>query len=534
MLDRIKKIPVQLYAIWNKYTKKQKTIIISIVGAVFLALILLVVLSNQITYTKLFKFEDNKEAIATIEVLEEAGIPYQASDDLLQIDVDESRKQEAQILLTTNDIISEEDFGTQELLENDLSTTKTDKELKLNLFTAAKLRKTIKTVEGVEDAQVQYFPSDTRNSIVADQRDTPCSVVLTVGKDFDATKSPKMIAATAAAGIGNRTTDDITVMDQYGNILFGGDEEDAENQVLDKNLAYRKELDKIYIDYMQGLAAMNDFTSAQIVPNFDINFDQSSQVYEEYIAAEGQEQGLQDTFHEIMSENTGNPGDIPGTDSNDENDYYVETQESGQSSYTETNIKYLPNKRVTETMKEFGEVVPETSSLAITMIRPVTRTEEELELAGLLEGTTFDEYVLNNSERTTLTLEPEFYELFAKASNVPVANIVITAYEQPNFIAKEESALDWNFYLQIILAALIVALLIFVIFRGMKQEDVTEVEPELSIEQLLATTKESQSLEDVEFGDKSETRVMIEKFVDENPEAVANLLRNWLNSDIWD
>ena len=26
-----------------------------------------------------------------------------------------------------------------------------------------------------------------------------------------------------------------------------------------------------------------------------------------------------------------------------------------------------------------------------------------------------------------------------------------------------------------------------------------------------------------------ETRKMIDKFVDENPEAVANLLRNWLN-----
>ena len=30
---------------------------------------------------------------------------------------------------------------------------------------------------------------------------------------------------------------------------------------------------------------------------------------------------------------------------------------------------------------------------------------------------------------------------------------------------------------------------------------------------------------------KSETRLMIEKFVDENPEAVASLLRNWLNEE---
>ena len=31
--------------------------------------------------------------------------------------------------------------------------------------------------------------------------------------------------------------------------------------------------------------------------------------------------------------------------------------------------------------------------------------------------------------------------------------------------------------------------------------------------------------------EKSEARVLIEKFVEEKPEAVASLLRNWLNED---
>ena len=83
------------------------------------------------------------------------------------------------------------------------------------------------------------------------------------------------------------------------------------------------------------------------------------------------------------------------------------------------------------------------------------------------------------------------------------------------------------------LAVLIIALLIYVVIRGTAPVKVSEEEPELSVEQLLATTKENQSLDDIEFSDKSETRKMIEKFVDENPEAVAQLLRNWLNDD-WD
>ena len=101
----------------------------------------------------------------------------------------------------------------------------------------------------------------------------------------------------------------------------------------------------------------------------------------------------------------------------------------------------------------------------------------------------------------------------------------------PKFVEKTESSINISDYLMIILAVLIIALLIFVVLRGTAPVKAADEEPELSVEQLLATTKENQSLDDIEFSEKSETRKMIEKFVDENPEAVAQLLRNWLNED---
>lgn len=533
MLDRIKKIPVQLYAIWNKYSKKQKTIILSAVGAVFLALIILIVLANQIDYKTLNTFEDTKTAKKAIEYLNEAGIKYQLMEDQTTLQVDESKYQDAILLLTDTEVSAETGFTYEDFLENDLNTTKTDKEIKYSMLNKAQLRKTFKQITGVEDADIQYYPSDNQNSIFKDQKEIPCTVFLTINKEFDKLNTPKSIATVVASAIGNQTLDKIKVTDNNGNILFNGEEENSKEQGADRNLAYRKELISLYKNLIYELSLKNGYTDAEIVPNFDINFDQTSVLYTEYLAAEGQEQGLQDTFHEIVSENTGTGGDIPGTDSNDETDYFIQTGTGGNSTYSETNIKYIPSTRVTETLQEIGAFDLNTSTMAITLTRVVTQTEEELELLGLLEGTTFDEYILNNGERTVVEVGEEYYDLFSKASGIPVENIRIIAYDQPNFIPRETTPLDWAFYLQIILAALIVALLVFVIFRGMKQEDITEVEPELSIEQLLATTKENQSLEEVEFGDKSETRIMIEKFVDENPEAVAKLLRNWLNDDEW-
>ena len=41
----------------------------------------------------------------------------------------------------------------------------------------------------------------------------------------------------------------------------------------------------------------------------------------------------------------------------------------------------------------------------------------------------------------------------------------------------------------------------------------------------------SDFVEDIELDEKSETRRLIEKLIEDNPEAVANLLRNWLNDE---
>ena len=123
--------------------------------------------------------------------------------------------------------------------------------------------------------------------------------------------------------------------------------------------------------------------------------------------------------------------------------------------------------------------------------------------------------------------------MLAMATGVSANNISVMGYEVPKFVEKVDTSRGIADYLMIILAVLIIALLIYVVIRGTAPVKVSEEEPELSVEQLLATTKENQSIEDIEFSDKSETRRMIEKFVDENPEAVAQLLRNWLN-DEWD
>ena len=160
--------------------------------------------------------------------------------------------------------------------------------------------------------------------------------------------------------------------------------------------------------------------------------------------------------------------------------------------------------------------------------------EETLESQGALDNMTFDEYVDANSNVTEQQVPTDLPQLVAAATGITENNIQIRVVEKPVFEAKEASSFGDNVtnYLMVILTVLIAGLLIFVIIKGTSPVEVTEMEPELSVEDLLATTQDNaQTLEEIELEDKSDTRIMIEKFVDENPEAVALLLRNWINED---
>ena len=161
-------------------------------------------------------------------------------------------------------------------------------------------------------------------------------------------------------------------------------------------------------------------------------------------------------------------------------------------------------------------------------------SEADLTAQGLLGDMTYEEYKLANSAPVSIDVEDDLAQLIANGTGIAAGNIAISANMKYVFLETEKSSTPVSFIIQIVLAVLIVALLVFVVFRSARPVTVEETEPELSVEDMLASTREKQApLEDIDLQDKSEARKAIEKFVQENPEAVAMLLRNWLNEG-WD
>jgi len=165
----------------------------------------------------------------------------------------------------------------------------------------------------------------------------------------------------------------------------------------------------------------------------------------------------------------------------------------------------------------------------------VTYEEEQAGKLGYLDGTDWDTFKSQNAEPSPITVDNTWIDIISKGTGIDPANISVVAYQKNSFIDKQATNIlsKASFWIQLALAAAILGILIFVIIRSARPLTVEEKEPELSVEEMLASTRENQqaSVDDIDIQEKSETRKAIEKFVDENPEAVALLLRNWLNDD---
>ncbi len=198
-------------------------------------------------------------------------------------------------------------------------------------------------------------------------------------------------------------------------------------------------------------------------------------------------------------------------------------------------INYLVNQTIEETKGATGVVHLENSSITVALTKYRYYNEDDLRAQGQLEEMTFNEFRAQNSEPAEIELDEDdsMYNAIAMATGISANRISIMITEIPFFQGSIEESFQIANYLPLIVMLIILALLAFVVFRSTRTVEVVKTEPEVSIDTLLAATNNNttEALEDIDLQDKSEARKAIEKFVDENPEAVALLLRSWLDDD---
>lgn len=535
ILDFLKGLPAKALEFWNKYTSKQKTIIISVLAAVIFTLVALIWFSTRTNYVALATFESTADAAEARRYLDDsdAKFNYKLSNDALTISVDEKQLSEARLVLGENGVTETASEDYSWLFDNSFTTTDSERQLKAKITLQNTLATDIKSMDGIKSAAVRINLPDTNRTLFEDEKEASASIRLTTTEDISEDRI-EGIASYVANSLGNRNTDNIRIVDQTGQLLFEGG--DSTSGSLTSNNKIRNEVIGSIENNIRSLLVSGLYDDAQVMTNLDIQLDETVIEKTEYDTFQDGANGPKSSYYLYNAENVDGTGGVVGTDANDEDiaSYNIDDGAYGNSKIQVIRENYETDKTVTTTRKAIGAVNPANSSVSIVLTQYVEYDEEKMKEQGLLEGTTFAEFQSQNSEKTQIDVDESMYEIVSNATGIKTNKITIIAYEVPLFYPKERSGIAVSNILQIILAVLIAALLIFVVAKGMRPAEVTELEPELSVEALLATTKENQTLEDIELNEKTATRQRIEKFVEENPEAVAQLLRNWLNDDDWE
>lgn len=535
MQERIRQLLERLREWWNRFTTRQKTLIISVSAAVIVAIVVVVWLLNVPKYQTLIVCKTPGETGTVRDLLDEESIPYQISDDGLTIKVEESRMSDATILLGSNDIPTT-GYDLETVFSGGFSSTESDKQKRYQLYLENHIAEDLEQQANINKATINLNLPDNDGTLLSKEEEAYASIMLTLeDKTAMTEETSAALARFVATAIGNTTTDNIVIMNSEGDMLYSGGSSDVDGiGGASGRLSYKAKYDQLVKgEIRDALVGAKIYDNVQVVPNLVLNWNDVEKTEHTYTPADGQDQGVlshQDTYSQT-AENTS--GLIPGTDTNGENTYVYEDTANSVTSTDETSLDYLPNETITRTNTGGGAIDYDQSSLGITAIQYNVVREDALRADGSLDAMTFDEYKATNSERTKIEVDDDIVQVVAMATGIPAQNISIVAYSEPVFVESEGGPVSWQLIVMIVLIVLILGLLAFVVIRSMRAERQEEevVEEELSLDNMLQSTQEV-VLEDIEMDNKSEARILIEKFVDENPEAAANLLRNWL-ADEW-
>ena len=542
MREKVKEIPEKFKVFWDKYTSKQKTIVIAIICVVLIAIGVVAWLASRPTWSKFQVFDSVDDANTMTKALDDQSITWKASSDGKTIYVHQDDMTNALYAMSDNGL-TDKGYTWDAAFDNSMSTTESEKDQKRVLALQSEIRQSLIQYKFIDDANVFInVPETTYTVLSSDDAETAkTSITASIelndkNKDLLDDKTAETLAYWLANTVGTDVKN-VIINDTDGKCIYNGNTSDGLGGVLTGgSTEYCNKLRNTIADNVTTLLIRCGYDDAQVGTDgiqFDMNKIETLTI--EYSVDDGREYGYPTNLYTYSSKGASGNGGTPGTDSNDSDTDYVNNSSSGTSNTVDVQklTDLLTNEKVQNIKQETPAIKLADSSLGIVVRKYTVYKEDDLKADGTLDKTTWDQFISQNNKISTTTVSTDEINLISAATGVSANKITVLAYNVPQFVSSTKSSNGISNYLMIILTVLIIALLIFVILRGASPLAAEDEEPELSVEQLLATTKENQSLDDIEFSDKSETRKMIEKFVDENPEAVAQLLRNWLN-DEWE
>lgn len=522
----------QITEYWGRFTRKQKIQIISIFTIGLIALGVLTFVLSRPTYVIYGTDIAADQMQGMVTTLTDAGVKNRYSDNATTLEVESGKYEEARLLLAEQGFITTDGFQYAAAFTNSLSTTSDERDLKYQLAFETEINEFLEQFDTIEEATVKFVIPDEKTYIFQDDREASASVVLKLSTKMDEEQA-SAIASLIEELVPNLSMENIKIMDTATTkLIFNGTASSTVIGGVNNYMEIQELYGKQYNQNMEMLLlSSTEYDAAEVFTNLDFDFDEISTESEAYTSPTDADASYPTKAY--IFESTGSSSDatgIPGTDSNETPQYTVDTGSGTDSSTSISETEFAVDTTVTRTIKAVGVVQHNNSSISIVLNKFKYYYQDAIEADGTLTDTTWVQYKRDNKVNVPIEVDQSMVDFVSNASRIPDVSII--AYEVPIFMDTEPVVNDVVDYIPVVIIVLMIAMLGYAVYRGTEPVEITEIEPELSVEEMLATTNNASSeLDAIEMNGKSDARVQIERFVDENPEAVASLLRNWLNED---
>lgn len=519
LLDRVK-------TFWKEMEKGQKTRVYIMAAILVLAVILTLVFTLKVNYVPLFETTEDVNMQPVVTYLTENNIKFKKGDNN-QIFVDSKVKKDIEFDLTTQGIVSPEVTFSDTWSKLSLTATEADKDQLWKNYLTNDLVYKLKKFENVENATIQYNkPEQTYWAQNDNPQDKGSAYVMLKTKKALTPEQVDAASRVVAASLGI-PADNITLVDQNLNPLNrNGNSTDLERASTQEEMRMQRQMElegKIYDLFKIGIVQHANFDSMSISANPVLDFDTLKSVSTKYTAPD--EDGLgfikdKETLSETIE--NGTPGNIPGTDTNPSTVPSYQTGDGTNSNYNkDQNVESrIFNETNEEAEKAIGKLINDQSTMSITLW-----------------------YGKNVQDANGLTPEylDEVRSLANNATGIPKQNITVSIQkllpEQTPVVTLTDTLLKlldaYGFY------AIMLVLLIVMVLVAMPRKK-RETALQAAAAQVAATSagpveieQQRDPIKDINVEEQSELKKQIEKFVMQNPDAVAQLLRNWIADD-WD
>lgn len=510
---------------WDDLDKNQKIRLYITAGIITAAIVVTLFFVLKTDYVPLLESGNEYDVKAIVEYLDSKGVKYKKGEN--QIYVDSRKKQDIEFDLASEvGVISPDVIFDQSWSKLSLTVTEEDKEKLWKQFEQNNLVYKLKKFENVIDASVQYTkPEKTYWAYRNETADKGSAFVALKTKAPLTSEQIEAAVRVVAASIGI-PKENITIVDDNLNPLNLTQQSDIYDANTQEEMRRQRELEleqKVYKHFKVGIAQNANFDTMSVTVSAKLDFDVLNSTEIQYTAPDSEGEGFvktQETLKERME--GGQEGQAPGLDSNPGTTTYM-MGSGGTSSYRkEHNLEErIFNEKQIESRKALGKLVPEETTATITLW-------------------------YGHRVETADALTSEYIEQIKRdagyAMGIPTSNISVSiqklAPEVVSDIASDKFGDFVDKYGLYILMAILLGIMAFLMIPR-KDKEAAEEEVPLALGEAalagaeLAMADTGKQLPEIEFEEKDELKKQIKRFVETKPDAVAQLLRNWLAED-WD